>query len=375
MTNTIPAPTPGAHPHRSLPTIRDVLGGPLVVGAPDIAGPLAVFPLFGPEPELDYTSFSGAHRSAQVEITELESGASVNDLTVTNRGAPVLLYEGEELIGAQQNRLLDISLLIAAESKTRIPVSCVEQGRWDGSRHGEAFRPSPQAADPELRKSKARRVREHVAAGMEPRAVQGEVWSEVAQRMHEFDEASPTAAMSDLYERRRDALERLREPIRLHDWQIGAVCAIDGRISILDLVGRPDVWADLHPALVQGYALDALRRENAHSVERRERPGPRQPGGGRSRPPRRRWVHEFIGRATAAPAWGEHRRREAGLGETVRFAGLGVAGSAVVVATEELRRGEELVQLTAHPDQGEARRWPDAGRRGTRVRRPSQRRH
>ena len=158
--------------------------------------------------------------------------------------------------------MLDISLLVAAESKTRIPVSCVEQGRWDGGRHREAFTPSRQTADPELRKLKNRRVRERVAAGGEARADQGEVWSAVASRMSELDAPSPTGAMSDLYERRRDSLDSLREPIALHDGQIGAVCAIGGRISILDLVGRADVWSDLHPALIEGYALDALRYEN-----------------------------------------------------------------------------------------------------------------
>lgn len=29
-----------------------------------------------------------------------------------------------------------------------VPVSCVEAGRWDGSRHGEVFTPAPQTANP-----------------------------------------------------------------------------------------------------------------------------------------------------------------------------------------------------------------------------------
>ena len=42
----------------------------------------------------------------------------------------VLLYDGEELLGAKQNRILNVTVLAAARSETRIPVSCVEQGRW-----------------------------------------------------------------------------------------------------------------------------------------------------------------------------------------------------------------------------------------------------
>ena len=78
----------------------------------------------------------------QVAITELEGGASVNDLVVHNQGAqPVLLYEGEEILGAQQNRVLDISILVAAEAKTQIPVSCVEQGAGTGAATASASGP------------------------------------------------------------------------------------------------------------------------------------------------------------------------------------------------------------------------------------------
>ena len=42
----------------------------------------------------------------------------------------VLFLEGEELVGAKQNRILNTSVLIAAHTKSKIPVSCVEAGRW-----------------------------------------------------------------------------------------------------------------------------------------------------------------------------------------------------------------------------------------------------
>ncbi len=180
---------------------------------------------------------------------------------------------------------------------------------------------------------------------------------------HDLQAPSATGAMSDVYEFRREELGKLDEPIGGHEGQIGAVCVIDGEISILDLVGRADVWADLHPALVE-----RLRARRA-----RADPGSAGRGEHAPRPPRRRWIHEFIGRATAAPASAEHRRHEAGLGSTVRFADLGVAGTATVVADEGLDRGEELVQLTAYPDPA----GPRLGRRPPerpRVRRPSQRR-
>lgn len=45
-------------------------------------------------------------------------GASVNDLAVQKLlDKPVLLYEGEEALGAQQNRTYDVSALIVAQTR------------------------------------------------------------------------------------------------------------------------------------------------------------------------------------------------------------------------------------------------------------------
>jgi len=55
----------------------------------------------------------------------------VPNLAVDNKGERFVLFvEGQELRGAKQNRVLNASVLIAAHTKTVIPVSCVEQGRW-----------------------------------------------------------------------------------------------------------------------------------------------------------------------------------------------------------------------------------------------------
>ena len=149
----------------ALPTLADFLAAPLRVGDPDVHGPLAVFPLFGPPPVAEYVAFAdGVARGLLVK--ELEDGASVNDLVVLNpTDANVLLYEGEEVLGAQQNRTFDVSVLVAAGRSLRVPVSCVEHGRWDGARHGEAFRPAPQAAYPSLRAMKNRAAHARVATG------------------------------------------------------------------------------------------------------------------------------------------------------------------------------------------------------------------
>mgnify|MGYP007096643363 CR=1 FL=1 len=47
------------------------------------------------------------------EVTEVSEGGSVPQLGFVNRGdAPVFLLDGEELVGAKQNRILNLSLLV-----------------------------------------------------------------------------------------------------------------------------------------------------------------------------------------------------------------------------------------------------------------------
>ena len=65
--------------------------------------------------------------------------ASVRALVIENpTDLPLLVYEGEEVLGAQQNRTFDDSVLVASGEKLRVDVSCVEAGRWDGSRRERA---------------------------------------------------------------------------------------------------------------------------------------------------------------------------------------------------------------------------------------------
>jgi len=325
--------------------LNNLLSEPLTVGEPDVAGLLAVFPVFGPAPQLTYRSFARG-RADGLKVGELQR-ASVNDVAVENRGdAPVLLYEGEEVLGAQQNRTFDVSVLVGAGATLRVPVSCVEAGRWQAGRHGESFGPAPQTAYPELRRLKNQRARESVGAGMEARASQAEVWGHIAVKSHRLGVVSPTGAMHDVYEGRRARLAELAGAVTRRDGQLGALVAIGERFVVLDWVGRDDVFADLFAPLVQGYALDALDADGDEA-------------GVPSVEDARGFVSLLAGvDATATKSIGQ--------GDDLRFAADGVAGSGL--ATDG-----ELVQLTAFPESGAGSDATGPGMVGH-IRRPSRRR-
>ena len=321
----------------SPPAIAQYVAEPLRVGEPDIVGSLTVFPVFGPPPSLSYAAFAQGC-AAGLQIKERDGRASVNDLLVSNPTAlNVLLYEGEEVLGAQQNRTFDVSVLVPARATLTVPVSCVEAGRWDGSRHAEAFSPAPQAAYPALRRMKNAQARAQAELGAQARADQSAVWDEVASKQSRHGGPTATGAMHDVFERRRGRLGEMVERIGLRDGQCGALAAIGGRLDVLDYVSRPEVFVVLHGPLVQGYALDALERR------------------GRSVPSVSD-AQDWLDRTVTAPVT---EQDGIGMGRDVRFEAPGTAGAGLV-------RGMELIQLTAFADR------PASS--ATAIRRPSRRR-
>jgi len=223
-------------------------------GAPVRHRGVAVTPLFPRvDPRAAYVTLDEALAEGLL-VTEVDEGGRVPELTVANRtGRDVLLYDGEELLGAKQNRILDVTVLVPAGAVTTVPVSCVEQGRWRAV--SPAFRAAPHAAHPELRRRKATRL---AAAGGGPGTAQGEVWAAVADKAARLGAASPTGAAADLFRDRAPDVDALAARFPLQPGQSGAVLALAGRVVCLDAVSRPAAFARLYPKLLRGYVLDAL---------------------------------------------------------------------------------------------------------------------
>jgi len=284
---------------------------------------VAVAPLFPrTSPVLDYLTLDEA-LPLGLRVTELDAGASVPELDVVNpTDRHVLLYDGEELVGAKQNRILNVSVLVGPESRARIPVSCVEEGRW--SMRSAAFADAKHAASPELRRRKGEQLdSDALARG----TAQSAVWHEVRSKAERMGVSSPTGAQSDIFASRGAALEALKAAFPLVPGQSGAVLALGGRVVCLDYLSAPRAFRRLYPKLLSGYLLDALERLDGRTTAQQE-------------------LEEFVARVADAP------RRvgpSAALGEDVRVASDGVVGSGLAFEGE-------LLQLCAFASDGVATR-------------------
>lgn len=238
---------------------RTVLAG-LTIGEPDRFGGLTVFPLSAPgQGRFPYMLLEDGLRSGQVTVREVNEHGSVPDLAVVNRSeSPVLIVDGEELVGAKQNRIANLSLLVPARRTTIIPVSCVEAGRWDHS--GQDFGVTERVQFSRGRASRLRSVQRAMRLSGSRHSDQGEVWSAIERKADRMHAHSPTAAMSEIFERHGPALGEYVGKLTSNPGQVGALFAIGGNEFGLDLFSRSDVFARFFPKLVRSYAIDAMER-------------------------------------------------------------------------------------------------------------------
>src|SRR6185295_3448965 len=133
---------------------------------------------------------------------EISEGGSVPELRFENKGdTSVLLVDGDELHGARQNRILNLTMLVPAHTRLPIPVSCVEQGRWAyTSRH---FRSAKRTLFAKARASKMAQVSAALSRTGARSSDQRAVWDHIAAKFERLEAVSGTAAMSDLYDQQQ----------------------------------------------------------------------------------------------------------------------------------------------------------------------------
>lgn len=257
-------------PHDTLlhPAITQLFAS-LKMGEPQIHGGIGLWPVFAEcRPEPTYITLTEALALDGFKITEVSESGSVPKLRVVNETSQnILLFDGEELKGAKQNRILNTTILVAAGTSLDVPVSCTERGRWN-YRSAE-FSSSGSLAHAGLRKGKAAAVADSLQMHSSHASDQAEVWNEIEQ-LHQAaksDDTSKTRAMKDAYEGRQRELDEFTRDVPFHVGQCGLVAVIGDRVEGIDILSRPEGYAKLHRRLVESHAMDFLVRK--HGISRK----------------------------------------------------------------------------------------------------------
>jgi hypothetical protein len=234
----------------------------LQVGQAFTFNTLTVFPLYADaDSSVEYQLADEAIHAATVAVQEVSEGGSVPELLVENTGnCRVLFLEGEELRGAKQNRILNTSILVPAKARIKVPVSCVEQGRWrHTSKHFAASKTrSPHSLLYQLKAS----VTESLKREAGHTSDQGAVWHEVAKTQTAFGLCSPTSAMADTYDNLADRMTDYREQLKYPEGAVGVAIAIGPRVVCVDVFDKPATCQKAWDRLLSGCILDALEGKN-----------------------------------------------------------------------------------------------------------------
>jgi hypothetical protein len=281
----------------------------ITLGAPAQFRNLTLIPLVAPEERAPgYVLLDDALARNLARVTEVSESGSVPELLFVNDAEDrVLLVDGEELVGARQNRILNTSILVGGHRKVVIPVSCVEQGRWSYRSHH--FESAERAL---FAKARAKKM-QHVSASLRRTGTydgnQGEIWSDISQKAESLSAYSDTSAMSDIYEQRRQSIDDYAGAFKAEPRQTGAVFAIDGRIVGLELFDAAATFQKLMAKLVRSYAMDAIEKPETES-----------------RPPVEETVRRFLDEMQAAAL---QRFPSIGEGEDLRLESATIAGGAL----------------------------------------------
>lgn len=244
-----------------LPTLAEA-----AVGAPITRLGISFYPIYLASDGLPEIA-TGA--KAGLVLDELDQ-ASVPTLLAHNpTETPILIVEGEHFHGGKQNRSIHVTMLIPAQAKLEIPVSCLEAGRWGRKR---AYRRDAAFAPRRVRNMGVRQVAQSMRVSGDRRGSQRAVWDAVNRNLAENRVASATAAAADVegaYAQDVAWSETVRE---LADsgplpGQCGIAVTHGRHVVAVELFGSPNLLAPHWNGLVRSYLLERPVAKGAPSAQ------------------------------------------------------------------------------------------------------------
>jgi hypothetical protein len=251
-----------------MPAIQSPLRLPLLhVGSGYRYGNLTWFPVWT-DAEIKPRRYTTKVSAASVTLAEKET-AQVPVLEISNSSdTPVLLFEGALLEGGWQHRALTRTMLVPANSRTDLPVVCVEAGRWGGARSqsfGDMMAPA--------RVRSAIRGLNRSGSGFvsQTRPDQQRVWSEVNRYAEFVDQSDSTSSLVNMRTNvDQNHRSNLVKPKALAG-QRGVIIAVMGQPIALELFDHPMTLKERLESILLSFLPESLRHEYVETPGRRAR--------------------------------------------------------------------------------------------------------
>lgn len=234
------------------PGIINAYIGKLKILQPIVYKNLMIYPLATQQTcRVDYATLEEAMAKKWLTIREIGNG-EVNHVELKNNGpGTIFIMTGEMLSGAKQDRMLREDVLVPPKSNwLRVPVYCVEHGRWVSV--SSTFKSSKEFAPNEVRQRA--RITEN----------QSEVWDAIASSQERLGITSSTSTVHANYEDEdvKTELESYTKHFgrlpELTENTVGVVVATGNSIICVDIFASNDLINRYWSKLLRSYAMDAL---------------------------------------------------------------------------------------------------------------------
>ncbi len=207
---------------------------------------------------LNYISLSSAIKDKHLEVKEISESGSVNNLVVINYSPFfAFLSDGDILSGAKQNRVLNTSVFIAPNSRTVIPVSCIEEGRW--SYKSSKFCNTDYVAPVFMRSQKAADVKLNLKESKSFSARQDKLWEKVSEYEKDFNLYSTSSNLSDIFDSKKDDFESFIKEIQLEKGSNGIAIFIRNKILNLEIFNRTDIYDEYFTKILKSAYFEVYK--------------------------------------------------------------------------------------------------------------------
>jgi hypothetical protein len=139
---------------------------------------------------------------------------------------------------------------------------------------------------------------------------QGAVWDGISEQAAVNKVQSPTGAMRDIHEARKEDIDAWLEHYPLLDEQKGMLVMVNGKAAGLDMVSSIDAFRAIHPKLIRSYLMDAVLQKP-----------------GRGKVPSHEKAELFMNSISKCT---EKRYNSVGYGRDYRYEGKKIVGSALI---------------------------------------------
>lgn len=207
----------------------------------------------------DFLTLDHREARSEVRVGEVSSGGRVSRLMIENLSRrPLFVPDGTTLRGHKQDRVLNVSVVIAPRGRHAVPVSCVEKGRWSP---GAGDGGGSVQGDIELRTLVNRSL-------IEEDIDQATIWSHVDDLIMHSGARSRTSAYRSVYERCERETGVYGRHLKCPSGASGVVVQLEGVTRAVDIFQTPGMLTRLWPKLAASYALGAIQAAPEASGDR-----------------------------------------------------------------------------------------------------------